>query len=59
MHNAERTISETLNSVRAQTYRDLDIVVVDDGSSDSSAAIVTEHVRQDRRIRLVQHSMRE
>jgi glycosyltransferase involved in cell wall biosynthesis len=53
MFNSERTIGDTLNSVRRQTYHNIDIVVVDDGSFDRSAEIVAEHMRQDKRIRLI------
>lgn len=38
--NAESTIRSTLESVLAQTYRNLEIIVVDDGSIDSTAALV-------------------
>ena len=51
MYNAARTIEETLASACAQTHRDLDIVVVDDGSTDESAAIVQRW--PDARVRLL------
>src|SRR5262245_12926949 len=54
MYNAERTISATLKSVCRQTHLALDIVVVDDGSTDASAPIVAAHTRSDQRIRLLQ-----
>ncbi|KQU93305.1 hypothetical protein ASD99_07310 [Mesorhizobium sp. Root695] len=38
MFNAEQTIGATLASIRWQTYQALDIVVVDDGSTDGSAS---------------------
>lgn len=53
MHNAERTIAATLDSVGRQTHANLDIVVVDDGSSDGSVAVVDRKIREDRRVRLV------
>jgi len=53
MRNAERTIAATLASIGRQTHGKLDIVVVDDGSTDGSVAIVDEKIRQDRRVRLV------
>ena len=55
-YNAEATLDETLRSVRAQTYRNLEIVVVDDGSRDGTVAIVEEHARADRRIRLIEQA---
>ena len=53
MRNAERTIAATLDSICRQTHAKLDIVVVDDGSTDGSVAVVDEKIRQDRRVRLV------
>jgi len=53
MYNAEATIAETLESVCRQTYPFLDIVVVDDGSTDRSCAIVSSFAEKDDRIRLV------
>lgn len=38
--NAERWIGETLDSILAQTYRRLEIIVVDDGSTDRTANVV-------------------
>jgi GT2 family glycosyltransferase len=40
--NAARYIGETLRSVRAQTYPNIETIVVDDGSTDASAAVVRE-----------------
>ncbi|UCI19156.1 glycosyltransferase family 2 protein [Mesorhizobium sp. B2-1-8] len=56
MFNAERTIRATLNSICRQDYQALDIIVVDDGSTDLSASIVASYAEQDRRIRLVEQS---
>jgi glycosyltransferase involved in cell wall biosynthesis len=39
-HNAERWIGETLESVFRQTWGDLEVIVVDDGSIDRSATVV-------------------
>jgi glycosyltransferase involved in cell wall biosynthesis len=52
--NSERTLAETLQSVVAQTFSRLDIVVVDDGSTDDTANIVNRFRQSDPRIRLAQ-----
>ncbi len=51
LFNAERTIAATLDSILAQTHRALEVIVVDDGSSDRSMAIVQAVQRRDPRIR--------
>ncbi len=52
-YNAEKTVGETLYSVRTQSYRNLEILVVDDGSSDATPQIVDDHVKKDPRVRLI------
>jgi len=52
-YNAGATIDATLDSVRAQSYRHLEILVVDDGSADDTAARVERHAAADRRVRLL------
>ena len=42
-HNAAKTIKRTLDSILAQTYQDFRVIVVDDASTDETAAIVTEY----------------
>ena len=52
--NAEAFLPETLGSVCGQTYRELEILVVDDGSKDRTADIAREFAARDPRVRLVQ-----
>jgi len=52
-YNAEATISETLLSVRTQSHRNLDIIVVDDGSNDETARLASEQAEADGRIRVI------
>ena len=49
--NAEKYIRETLSSVARQTHRELEIIVVDDGSSDGTAALLQEFSRSEPRLR--------
>lgn len=52
-HNVERFIRQTLASVLNQTHRALEVIVVDDGSSDQTAAIVSAVAERDPRVRLI------
>ena len=52
-HNVARFVGRTLDSVLKQTHRALDVVVVDDGSTDDTADIVQDIARRDPRVRLL------
>jgi len=52
--NASRFIASTLDSVVNQTYRNLEILVVDDGSSDETPDIVCGFSKKDKRVHLLQ-----
>jgi glycosyltransferase involved in cell wall biosynthesis len=54
--NAETDIRQALNSVLAQTYQEIEVIVVDDGSSDGTSAIVEKFVRRDARFQLVKQT---
>src|SRR5262245_31623849 len=55
-YNAAATIERTISSVRNQTYANLEVLVVDDGSTDETAAIIQRFANVDRRVRLLQKS---
>jgi O-antigen/teichoic acid export membrane protein/glycosyltransferase involved in cell wall biosynthesis len=57
VYNGEVTLPRALNSAQNQTLRDIEIIVVDDASTDQTVALVKEHMRCDARIRLFSQSV--
>lgn len=53
MYNRKATIGRCLESLINQTLQDIEIVVVDDGSSDQGGEVVLEYQKRDERIRLI------
>jgi glycosyltransferase involved in cell wall biosynthesis len=54
-YNRRSTIGNAIQSVLAQPARDLEVIVVDDGSSDDSSAVVLRMAHSESRIRLIRH----
>ena len=52
-HNAAEYLAITLRSILDQTYRDLEVIVVDDGSTDNTAAVIEAHAADDDRVKPV------
>ena len=52
-YNAAATLDETLRSLRSQTHHALEIIVVDDGSTDDTRAIAERHAAIDCRVQVV------
>ena len=55
VYNGERYLRRTLDSLTAQTYTDLEIVISDNASTDGTAAIAREFVSRDARVRYVRN----
>ena len=53
IYNVAGTLDECLSSIEGQTHRELEIICVNDGPTDGSAAIVHEHAARDSRIVVV------
>lgn len=55
VYNDEKYIRHCVDSVIGQTYRDLEIILVDDASSDGSLAVCEEYAAKDNRVKVIRH----
>lgn len=55
-YNAERFVAQALDSLLAQTHRSLEILAIDDGSTDASASVLERYAAHDKRIRVIRHA---
>lgn len=53
VYNAEKYLRRCLNSILAQTYKNWEAILVDDGSSDNSGAICDEYATKDKRFKVI------
>lgn len=53
VHNGARMVREAIDSVLAQTYPDFELIIVDDGSTDSTPEIVETYAARDERVRVI------
>ena len=52
-YNIESYIGRCLESLSVQTYKNLEIIVVDDGSTDNTLSIIKEYCNKDNRIKVI------
>ena len=53
VYNVEQYLDKCLASILGQTYKDFECIVVDDGSTDNSSAIIDKYVKQDQRFKVL------
>lgn len=53
-YNGSKYVAQTIESVLAQTYQNWEMLIVDDGSKDNSAEIISSYAAKDSRIYLIQ-----
>lgn len=53
IYNAERTLGKCVSSLTGQTYRDIEILLIDDGSTDGSLQICREFASRDARVKVI------
>ena len=56
VYNVEKYLSKCLDSLINQTLKDIEIICVDDASTDKSVEIIRHYIEKDKRISLLQHS---
>ena len=56
VYNGEKYLREAVESILAQTFRNFELIAVDDGSTDGSASILAGYRQQDERIVILTHS---
>ncbi|WP_456081310.1 glycosyltransferase family 2 protein [Mediterraneibacter sp.] len=52
IYNTEQYLKKCLESIRTQTYYDIEVIMIDDGSTDNSRTIANQYVIRDKRFRL-------
>lgn len=55
-YNGEEHLRPCMDSVLAQTFADVEVLVVDDGSTDKTVTILKDYARRDPRVRIVQNA---
>lgn len=53
VYNSAAYLEQSLDSVLAQTYRDIELICIDDASTDGSGAILDDYARRDARIKVI------
>lgn len=52
VYNSDKYLDQCIQSILAQTYADFELLMIDDGSTDSSASICDKYASQDSRVRV-------
>ncbi len=53
VYNAEKTIDRCINSILNQNYKDFELILLDDGSTDASGSICDAYAEKDERVRVL------
>lgn len=59
VYNIEKYIRDCINSLITQTYTNIEIILVDDGSTDKSGSICDEFAQKDERIKVIHKKMED
>lgn len=53
IYNAQKHLKDCIDSILGQTYTNIEVLLVDDGSKDDSAKICNEYEKKDNRIKVL------
>lgn len=53
VYNSEKYLKRAIESILQQTYKDIELIIVDDGSTDRSSVIINEYAQIDHRVRVI------
>ncbi len=56
VYNGEKTIEKCINSILNQTYRNIEVIIIDDGSTDNTYEICKNMQNKDNRIQLIKQN---
>lgn len=58
VYNVEKYLESCLESIKSQTFTDYELILINDGSTDESVAIMRRYAKTDARIRIISQSNR-
>ena len=53
VYNVEKYLIECVDSILTQTYTNIEVILIDDGSKDNSGKICDEYVEKDKRVKVI------
>jgi glycosyltransferase involved in cell wall biosynthesis len=56
VYNSEENLSDSIESILNQTYKNFEFLIMDDGSSDNSSEILDEYAKEDNRVKIFKNS---
>lgn len=57
VYNGEKYVSEALESILNQTHKNIEFIIIDDGSKDKTFEIIKEYASKDKRVKIVKNSI--
>lgn len=55
VYNGEQYLAEAIDSILVQTFKNFELIIIDDGSTDNSLQVLRAYAKRDARIRLIAH----